>query len=85
MSEEKKLSRRSRTILAMDALLMDSGNDLSRISRQDIATKAANWTTDSIDMFQEDETDQSYEDYYKIIESLINIVGAMRHNQGGEE
>lgn len=73
-----RLSRRSRTILAMDSLMMSVGNDPGRVTRQDIAAKAADWTTDEVDMFAAEGEDE-YTDYYELINALMHIVHAMRH------
>lgn len=71
------LSRRARTILAMDALLLSAGDDPGRITKEGIATKAAEWTTDEVSMFG-DGDEFEYDDYYSIISSLMHIVHAMR-------
>lgn len=73
------MSRRARTVLAMDQLLMDSDGDPRRITRQDIAARAADWTIDPIGIFvDDDQAEPEHEDYYEILNSLAHIVHHLR-------
>jgi hypothetical protein len=75
-----RLSRRARTILAVDSLMMASDDDPARITRQDIAARAMEWTTDRVTAFADE--DVPCDDYYSIINDLMGIVSMMRRGDG---